>query len=251
MAAGTRIFDEIGTDMQESFTPSVAPSGGERRIALLIPKAGWSPQRFREYWLHSHGGLIATTPGYGKFRTDYIQDHVVNNSLGLEPFPFAGVASVRLPEGDVPAFSATAVFQDRILPDEKRFLDREASVALRVRERKIRLGVGPVKCLAFGAFGEGIQDCSSLAAAHEMLPSQTPRARDIILCDVIDQPTDLSGTVSLNAPKIDWVEETRFANEREAQEHFSARLAHALAPARWAIQSHEHVLFVDNQLSQS
>lgn len=241
-AAGAPASERDGTGMNPPPAPDPAASG-ERRIALLAPKSGWDRPRFERYWLDSHGPLVATTPDYGSYRGDYVQDHVLEDGLGAEPFPFAGVASVRMPGGEVPNFSSTAVFRDRILPDEEHFLDREGCLAVRVHEQRIRGGRGAVKCVAFGAFDRDCADASSLAAAHDVLPEQAPRPSGILLGEVLAQPTDLGGALRSGAPRIDWVEETRFECVRDALEHFSARRLHRLAVPRWAFISDEHVLF--------
>ena len=215
----------------------------ERRIALLTPKAGWDREQFEQYWLDSHGPLVATTPDYGNYRSDYAQDHVLEGGLGIEPFPFAGVASVRVPGGEISAFAETAVFRERILPDEQHFLDREACVALRVREHGKARESGKVKCMAFGNFSKGHSDGTSLAAVYNVLPDLVPRPRGILRGEVTAQPTDLGGALRLDVPQIDWVEETWFDSEQDAISHFTVRQRYQHGVPRWCFISREHVLF--------
>ena len=224
--------------------------GSERRIALLTPGPGWDPRRFEEYWLHRHGPIVAGTEGYGRYREDYVQDHVLRSDLGVEPFPFAGVASVRLPAGDVPDFSSTELFRDRILPDEERFLDRRACIAVRVRESRVLPGEGPVKCMAFGRFASTQQELPSTRTAYDMLPAAAPRPSGSLIGEVLAPPTDLSGAVLPQAPRFDWVEETRFAREEDAIDHFSARRHHDAAAPLWAFLSREYVLFAVGQATR-
>ncbi len=225
-------------------------AGGERRIALLVPKAGWAPLRFEDYWLHRHGPLVSKTPDYGRYRADYVQDHVLRPELGAESFPFVGVASVRLPAGEVPNFSSTGLFRDRILPDEEYFLDRRACIAVRVRERRILSGEGPVKCMAFGRFTAVQRGHTWTRAVYDALPATAPHPNGSVIGELLAPPTDLGGTLLPHAPRFDWVEETRFASEQDAIEHFSARRRHGAAAPLWAFLSKEYVLFASEPTNQ-
>lgn len=216
---------------------------GERRIALLIPKPGWSRGHFEDYWLKEHGQLVATTPDYGRYRRDYVQDHVVRDDLGAETFPFAGVASVRLPLGEIPNFGDTSLFRERILPDEEHFLDRTACVALRVREYAISAATAPVKCWALGVFDDAVTGREAAVEALRSLPRSTPKPVGLLFGEVLTPPTDLSGTPQPHPPRVDWVEEARFASVADALIHYRQRKYTDAAPPVWAFISHEHVLF--------
>lgn len=218
-------------------------TGTERRIALLAPKAGWDRTSFEQYWLHQHGRLVATTPEYGRYRADYVQDHVNRADLGSEPFPFAGVASVRLPTDKTPNFASSTTFLERILPDEEHFLDRRTSIGLHVREHRVRLGNAAVKCLAFGMFDSDLASLSSLTAQLNALQSIAPQPRDTLIGEVQNPLTDLSGAALAFDPGVSWVEESRFDSVEEANAHYSARRLHRAATPRWAIVSDEHILF--------
>lgn len=223
------------------------PSPTERRVALLTPAAGWPQTEFEEYWLHQHGKIVATTPGYGRFRADYVQDHVIRGDLGLEPFPFAGVASVRMPAHETPNFADTELFRNRILPDEEHFLDRSACVALRVAEERVVAGAGPVSCLAFGAHEGSAGNTGSTGSTpwyvSKKLDAAIPQPRSVVRGSLVAAPTDLSGRALAHAPRLGWVEETEFATEQDALDHFAARCSLMLDPPLWAFLSERHVLF--------
>ena len=223
---------------------------GERRVALLIPKSGWSRGHFEDYWLKKHGRLVATTPNYGRYRRDYVQDHVIREDLGAEAFPFAGVASVRLPPGEVPNFGDTSLFQERILPDEEHFLDRTACVALRVREHAVSTATAPVKCWALGVFDDAVTGREAALEALRSLPRSVPRPVGFLFGEVIAPPTDLAGRSQPHPPRIDWVEEARFASVADALIHYRQRKNSGAAPPLWAFISHEQVLFPPDSPSE-
>jgi hypothetical protein len=127
-------------------------------MALLSPREGLSRHEFNEYWLRKHGPLVARTPGYGRYRVHYSQDHVQGQGPWGRPFGYAGLAQILFPvTADAPInFSETWQFRDRILPDEQKFLNRQTSVAFAVDRVQLRLGRGLHKVVILSAPGFGL-----------------------------------------------------------------------------------------------
>lgn len=127
-------------------------------MALLSPREGLSRNEFNDYWLRRHGPRVARTPGYGRYRIHYSQDHVQAQGPWGRPFGYAGLAQVRAPAtAEVPtSFSETRQFRDRILPDEQKFLNRQTSVAFALDQVQLRPGRGAHKVVMLSAPGFGL-----------------------------------------------------------------------------------------------
>lgn len=126
-------------------------------MALLMPREGLSRREFEQYWLHRHGPLVANTPGYGLYRLRYSQDHIQSQGPWGQPFGYVGLAQVLIPptaEGSA-SFSETWQFRQRILPDEKKFLNRQTSVALSVDQVQVVPGNSPQKMVMLSAPARG------------------------------------------------------------------------------------------------
>lgn len=127
-------------------------------MALLSPREGLSRNEFEEYWLRRHGPLVARTPGYGRYRIHYSQDHVHAQGPWGRPLGYAGLAQVRATAtAEVPpSFSETPQFRGRILPDEQMFLNRQTSVAFAVDQVQLMPGRGAHKVVMLSAPGFGL-----------------------------------------------------------------------------------------------
>lgn len=217
---------------------------GERRIALLTPKPCWDQRDFEEYWLKEHGALVANTPGYGEYRKNYAQDHIVGLIDEALEFPYSGIASVRIPESAVGNFAATSIFRTRILPDEEHFLDRELCFALRASEYLLLEGTAHVKCMIFGSFSTDFDLERNLRCFTESDPPSDGKMGQRISL-ILEAPTDLAGTASREPHVIDWIEEAWFDSESEAAAHLGCRRALHSIQIAWAVIVDEHILFAD------
>lgn len=192
-----------------------------RRAALLVPKSGMSPESFEHYWKHVHGPLVASTPGYGKYRTFYAQSYIIGEGPIGSAARYAGLAEVRLPAaadatGD---FAETPEFQHRILPDEQKFLDREASVALALADDVVITGTGPAKLLVMSACRDDVpleefrrQYLTRYAAALQGTGAFSSHVCGWAAGFTVGPATSLTGEKVENFPSTGVLEEFRFAD---------------------------------------
>jgi uncharacterized protein (TIGR02118 family) len=115
-----------------------------KKLAFLVPKAGSTPEQFMAYWSGTHGPLVAGSPDYASYRRRYLQNHLIGGVVG-DPFPYAGMAEFWLPGDNEDDFAATAVYRDRIQPDEERFIDMDRTISFTAEEHVLRPGTGDVK----------------------------------------------------------------------------------------------------------
>lgn len=223
-----------------------------RGFALLIASPGLDREAFEEYWLDRHGPLVAAIPGYARYRQRYVQDHLAPG-LALEPaFPFAGVASVVHPAIAGPDFTRTESYRDRVEPDERRFLDRNRSVAFAAHEFRFLGGAGLEKVLTFGRIPVG---SSREEFVRDILPTYSAA-----VTESADAPAAWSMSVALSDPismngrripaehQIDWVNEWWFESSERAQDflafhHDPGSDVGRLVRTRWSMRSSEYVLF--------
>lgn len=120
-----------------------------KKIAFLVPKPGLTRAEFTEHWRTVHGPLVASSPGYAEYRQGYAQNHAVADTAIGRPFPWAGIAEFWLP-GDASneeQFAETSIYRDRIAPDERNFIDMDATVSMTAVETVARPGRGPAKAI--------------------------------------------------------------------------------------------------------
>lgn len=118
-----------------------------KKIAFLVPKVGLTQDEFTQYWRTVHGPLVARSPGYAQFRLGYAQNHVLGDIPIGAPFPWAGIAEFWLPgaSANEAQFAETSVYRDRIAPDERNFIDMDATVSMTAVETAVRPGRGSAK----------------------------------------------------------------------------------------------------------
>lgn len=208
-------------------------------FALLKPRSGWEFEDFSRYWLRQHGALVASTPGYGKYRTDYVQDHILRRVGPGSEFPYWGVASVRLPGEERAEFASTAQYKTRILPDETQFLDRAACRALSGDEYRFNPPAGQRKCILFGSFSE-LMDRNAQVRHITETGQQTQR---VVLVDDHVNLVALGGLPGPETLPLDWVEEFHFDSEERLRGHLRAREEDNCLRTEWGIVVEEHVLF--------
>jgi uncharacterized protein (TIGR02118 family) len=129
-----------------------------KKIAFLVAKPGLSDGAFRLHWRTIHGPLVAGSPGYGAWRTRYVQNHVLGPGPIGGSFNFSGMAEFWLP-GDAPNeddFSATSIYRDRIRVDEMNFVDLEQTVSMAAEEDVMKAGIGRAKLVALSSRASGL-----------------------------------------------------------------------------------------------
>ncbi|MGM0930462.1 MAG: EthD domain-containing protein [Actinomycetota bacterium] len=234
-----------------------------RRAALLVPKPGMSHESFEHYWKHQHGPLVASTPGYGKYRTFYAQSSVVGEGPIGSATRYSGLAEVRLPAAADAAgnFVDTPEFQHRILPDEQAFLDREASVALALADEVVITGAGPAKLIVMSACRDDVppdefrrQYLTRYAAALQGTGTFSRHVGGWTAGFIVGPVTSLTGEAVVNFPSTGVLEEFRFADRaglESACESFAdsavAKIAGDLfAPERrFSFVARERIYFQD------
>lgn len=108
-----------------------------KKIALLQPRKDLGREEFERYWREVHGPLVSQSPGYLQYRLRYIQNQwLPAGPQGLPP-TWAGVAEFWLPADNEDEFAQTAIYQQRIRPDEARFIDFGGTVSMTARETVI------------------------------------------------------------------------------------------------------------------
>ena len=197
-----------------------------KKIAFLTPRAGLDEAGFREYWEQIHGPLVGSAPGYAQWRWRYIQDHPIEpgpDNAGT--FAFSGIAEFWLPpqsrsETD---YAQSPVYRDRIAPDEDRFIDKSATLALRAQEQVLLRGDGPVKLMRLGKWSAGITP-TQLAELHEEMGALglTAPLSDWRVDHVVPGSTRLPGAETATGLEFDYVETLRFAAQADAADHLAA-----------------------------
>ena len=116
-----------------------------KKIALLQPHKDLTREQFEHYWREVHGPLVSQSPGYLQYRLRYVQNQWLPvGPQGLPP-TWAGVAEFWLPADNEDEFATTAIYQDRIRPDEARFIDFCGTVSMTAHETVIQVGNAPIK----------------------------------------------------------------------------------------------------------
>jgi uncharacterized protein (TIGR02118 family) len=116
-----------------------------KKIALLQPRKDLTREAFEHHWREIHGPLVSQSPGYLRYRLRYIQNQwLPAGPQGLPP-TWAGVAEFWLPQDNEDEFAKTVIYQERIRPDEARFIDFDGTVSMTARETVILGGKGLFK----------------------------------------------------------------------------------------------------------
>jgi uncharacterized protein (TIGR02118 family) len=94
-------------------------------------KPGTTRGEALHYWRHQHGPLAASAPGVRRYVQSTVAADEANGS------PFDGVAQIWL-ESDAAlgALAASALFRERIKPDEANFVAVEHNLTLAVHEQR-------------------------------------------------------------------------------------------------------------------
>lgn len=221
-----------------------------KKIAFLVPKPGLGDQDFRRYWREVHGPLVAGSPGYGEWRLRYAQNHGLGPGPLGRPFAFAGLAEFWLP-GRAPnedAFSETAIYRERIAPDERNFIDMQRTISFAALEQVLVVGRGPRKVIVLSRRAGGLDEAglrATLAAAAETL--EILGLRGWRADHGVHGSFRLPGGRHVDPLAIDCVESLWFATEADMGAFF-ARTANLRAAvfdgdATMAMHADEHVFF--------
>jgi len=114
-------------------------------IAVVVPKAGISVQRFHDMWRHAHGTISI---GYRPLRR-YIQNHRIDSDLiGPRTTAYEGVVEATFDSIEAIANLGTdPVVINHFYPDEARFEDRVNTLQFIVEEEVLRVtrdtSIGP------------------------------------------------------------------------------------------------------------
>jgi uncharacterized protein (TIGR02118 family) len=115
------------------------------------PDLSW--QQYSDHWRNVHGPLIRDTPALSRYMRRYVQHHLqappsFPNQLPpgtppLVPLDFDGMSENWIDsEDDVRKLLAEPAWQ-RVLADEKNFLDMSATRAMMLDQQVVQLGTGP------------------------------------------------------------------------------------------------------------
>lgn len=92
---------------------------------LMVRRPDASYEAFLHHWATTHAEIIAAQPATKRYIRRYVQDHLAGEGTKAEGASFDGIAEVWFDSmEDAKAFFASDDYRDRIIPDEKSFLDR-------------------------------------------------------------------------------------------------------------------------------
>jgi hypothetical protein len=174
---------------------------------------------FRHYWREKHGRVVAGSPGYGEWRTRYVQNHVLQDGPIGGVFPFAGMAEFWLPGArpNEDAFATTAIYRERIKLDEQNFIDMDATISMSAFEQIACVGSASTKLVIlarrapamlqrdFVSFNRAILTPAALAEA-----AFSSAVRGWTLSHVIEGSYRLPGGRETQALTVDCVHELWF-----------------------------------------
>lgn len=231
-----------------------------KKIAFLVPRPGLSDDDFLRYWQHTHGPLVAGSPGYAKWRLRYVQNHVRGPGPVGQPFGFAGMAEFLLP-GRSPnedAFAQTSTYRDHIAPDERNFIDMERTVSMAALEETVVSGHAPAKVVVLSRRAKGVaadelhrRYRNEVVAKAMAQPGFAGRVRGWCVNHVIEGSFRLPGGRAVQELTVDLVEELWFASPGEMVAAFeSAPPACALldGESRQSFVAQEHVFFDEGRV---
>ena len=197
-----------------------------KKIAFLVPRPGIDTAAFQAYWVGTHGPTVAGSPGYGRWRRRYVQNHVLSAGPVGTSFTFAGMAMFWLP-GNSPnedAFADTEVYRDRIAVDERRFIDMERTVSMTAIEDIVEPGSGPVKLVILSQRAPGVDAtvlrrryATELVAAARTAPGFAQQLAGWRVNHVVEGSCRLPGARPTEALAIDLVEEMWFSSAAALQ----------------------------------
>lgn len=224
-----------------------------KKIAFLVKRADLTDEQFRQHWRERHGFVVSRTPGYSEYRTEYVQNHVIDGTAIGEAFAWSGMAEFILP-GDSPnedTFASTAAYRDRIAVDERLFIDMDATISMTVDAQSAAEGRSSTKIVVVASPGAR-GAVAPRALAHEVLSAPTTPEGAVVgwlVNSVLPGSFRLPGGRATDEPPIDAVHEIWLADSVDPLAA-TAALAEGLAPhlsmARtFSFRAQEYVFFSD------
>jgi hypothetical protein len=133
-----------------------------KKLVFLRRKIDMERTGFSSYWAERHGPLVASQAPFWRFTARYVQNHV----LGTDDAPFDGMAiSTQRDPRPTGSFTDEACYQEILVPDEWRFLDRSGSASAMVQEA-VSIDRGPIDC------DQGAQKRLVFLGADERAPNE-------------------------------------------------------------------------------
>lgn len=129
-----------------------SPQPLQKPLYLLKRLSTISYEQFCDHWFHVHSAVLKSIPIWAELRSGYVQNHLIGSgSIGEWSFPYDGVTQVYVRPGTEggPTFPELPVFRERVIPDEKTFLDREHTIVIKTLEHIVIPGKSAVKVLVF------------------------------------------------------------------------------------------------------
>ncbi|MFE5923977.1 EthD domain-containing protein [Streptomyces sp. NPDC056468] len=105
----------------------------------LVRRPGMSPGEFVDHWKNQHGPLVLSLPEFTSRVRRYTQQLVLRDLPAEVPvLPYDGVAElwVDKPE-DIFELLQSPVYEQKMIPDEEKFLDRSKTVMLLTTEHNV------------------------------------------------------------------------------------------------------------------
>lgn len=104
------------------------------RFVIARGKSGDTIAETQRYWREQHGPLVTGILEFWDFASSYIQNHALQvEAPGVPVTDYAGVLQIGMKEpADRPEkrFSETAIYRDRVRPDEAVFSDPAGAIVL-------------------------------------------------------------------------------------------------------------------------
>ncbi|RAR54511.1 EthD domain-containing protein [Paraburkholderia unamae] len=124
----------------------------QKPLYLLKRLPTLSHEQFCDHWYEVHPTVLRSIPEWVELRSGYVQSHLIGaGNLADWQFPYDGVTQVYVRPGTEsgPTFPELPVFRERVIPDEKSFLDRERTIVLKTLEHVVVPGSSAVKVFIF------------------------------------------------------------------------------------------------------
>ena len=105
----------------------------------VVRRPGITPDEFNDHWKNTHAPLLLTLPEFTSRVRRYIRQEVVRDLPGELPvLEYDGVAELWFdkPE-DFFELMQSPVYEETVVPDEEKFLDRSKTVLLMGTEHNV------------------------------------------------------------------------------------------------------------------
>jgi uncharacterized protein (TIGR02118 family) len=107
-------------------------------FGLLHPAEELSTEDFHRYWRYDHTACVTATPSWNKFVNRYVQNHVINYTDDRNTPSFTGIAEAWYDSlRDPYEWQTQPDYEETIVPDERKFMDRSAMESILARPYEI------------------------------------------------------------------------------------------------------------------